>query len=81
MYNRISGAPEVPGASLRGASAPCACAGNDAYLLGLALARGCVVQFLIRYPVLKIHHTTTMQMARNISVMPTLTPTLTSAIS
>ena len=38
-------------------------------------------QFFSRYPVLKIHHTVIMQMARNISVMPTLTPTLTSAIS
>jgi hypothetical protein len=30
---------------------------------------------------LKIHHTATMQMARNDSVMATLTPTLTSEIS
>ena len=38
-------------------------------------------QFFSRYPVLKIHHTATMQMARNAKVMPTLKPTLTSEIS
>jgi hypothetical protein len=38
-------------------------------------------QFFNRYPVLKIHHTVTMQMAKNVSVMPTLTPMPTSAIS
>jgi hypothetical protein len=37
-------------------------------------------QFFSRYPVLKIHHTAIMHSARNESVMPTLTPTLTSAI-
>jgi len=38
-------------------------------------------QFFSRYPVLKIHHTRTMQMARKPSVMPRLRATLTSAIS
>ena len=38
-------------------------------------------QFFSRYPVLKIHHTTIMQAARNVSVMPKLSATLTSAIS
>jgi hypothetical protein len=38
-------------------------------------------QFFSRYPVLKIHHTVIMQIARNRNVMPTLKPTLTSAIS
>ena len=45
--------------------------------LGSAFAR----QFFSRYPVLKIHHTATMQMAKKPSVMPTLRPMLTSAIS
>ena len=35
-------------------------------------------QFFSRYPVLKIHHTSPMQMARKASVMPRLKPTLTS---
>lgn len=38
-------------------------------------------QFFSRYPVLKIHHTATMQRPRNASVMPTLKATLTSEIS
>jgi hypothetical protein len=38
-------------------------------------------QFFSRYPVLKIHHTRTMQMTRKPTVMPRLRPTLTSAIS
>jgi hypothetical protein len=38
-------------------------------------------QFFSRYPVLKIHHTVTMQRPRNASVMPRLKVTLTSEIS
>ena len=38
-------------------------------------------QFFSRYPVLKIHHTSTMQTTRKPTVMPRLRPTLTSAIS
>ena len=38
-------------------------------------------QLLRRYPVRKIHHIIAIQMARKASVMPTLTQTLTSAIS
>jgi hypothetical protein len=49
-----------------------------ALALGMTAFAG---QFFSRYPVLKIHHTTIMQMTRNASVMPTLKVTLTSAIS
>jgi hypothetical protein len=38
-------------------------------------------QLFRRYPVLKIHHTTSMHIARNVSVMPILSEGLTSAIS